>query len=75
MLPYNGSDDDKFIKNNGKDYTISIAEAAKDYQIKLTSTDNGNSTVSVTYNSEFNTVESEEFTVDALTGNVVGQTN
>ena len=68
---YNGGVDDKFIKNNGEDYTISIAEAAKDYQIKLTSTDNGNITVSVTYNSEFNTVESEEFTVDAATGGVV----
>lgn len=68
---YNGSNDDKFIKNDDKDYTISIAEAAKDYQIKLTSTDNGNITVSVTYNSEFNTIESNEFTVDAATGDVV----
>ena len=66
---YNGSETETVIKNGGQDYTITIAEAAKDYQIKLTSTDNGNINVTVTYNNEFGTVE-REFTFDAATGDI-----
>lgn len=70
---YNGSQTETVIQNNGQDYTITIAEAAKDYQIKLTSTDNGNINVTVTYNNEFGKVESEEFTFDAATGDIANQ--
>ena len=70
---YNDSQTETVIKNNGQDYTITIAEAAKDYQIKLTSTDNGNINVTVTYNNEFGTVESEDFTFDAATGDIANQ--
>ena len=67
---YNDSETETVIKNDdGQDYTITIAEAAKDYQIKLESTDNGNINVTVTYNNEFGTVE-REFTFDAATGDI-----
>lgn len=67
---YNG-EDEKTINNNGGSYTINISTAATDYQIKLTSTDNGNIHVSVTYNGEFDTEQSEDFTIDAATGEKV----
>lgn len=67
---YNG-EDEKTINNDGENYTINISTAATDYQIKLTSTDNGNIHVSVTYNGEFDTIESEDFTIDAATGDKV----
>lgn len=66
---YNGSHAETVIKNNGEDYTITIVEAAKDYQIKLTSTDNGTINVTVTYDNEFGTVE-KDFTIDAATGQI-----
>lgn len=69
---YNDSQTETVIKNNGQDYTITIAEAAKDYQIKLESTDNGNINVTVTYNNEFGIVE-KEFTFDAATGDIANQ--
>lgn len=70
---YNDSETETVIKNDdGQDYTITIAEAAKDYQIKLTSTDNGNINVTVTYNNEFGTVE-KVFTFDAATGDIANQ--
>lgn len=68
---YNGSKEETTIDNNNENYKITINEAAKDYQIKLTSTDNGNIHVSVTYNGEFDTIESEDFTIDAATGDKV----
>lgn len=67
---YNGSHAETVIKNGDQDYTITIAEAAQDYQIKLTSTDNGTINVTVTYDKEFGTVESEDFTFDAATGQI-----
>lgn len=67
---YNGSQTETVIKNGDQDYTITIAEAAQDYQIKLTSTDNGTINVTVTYDKEFGTVESEDFTFDAATGEI-----
>lgn len=70
---YNGSQTETVIQNNGQDYTITIAEAAKDYQIKLTSTDNGNNNVTVRYNNEFGKEESEEFIFDAATGDIANQ--
>lgn len=70
---YNGSEEETIIKNQGQDYTITIVDAAKDYQIKLSSTDNGNIYVTVTYNNEFGTVESEDFTFDAATGNIASE--
>lgn len=66
---YNGSQAETVIKNGDQDYTITIAEAAKDYQIKLTSTDNGNINVTVTYDNDFGTVE-KDFTFDAATGQI-----
>ena len=67
---YNGSHAETVIKNNGEDYIITIVEAAQDYQIKLTSTDNGTINVTVTYNGKFDTIESEDFTIDAATGQI-----
>lgn len=68
---YNDSDAETVIKNGEQDYTITIKEAALDYQIKLTSTDNGTINVTVTYDNEFGTVESADFTIDAATGDKV----
>lgn len=68
---YNDSDAETVIKNGEQDYTITIEEAALDYQIKLTSTDNGTINVTVTYDNEFGTVESKDFTIDAATGDKV----
>lgn len=66
---YNGSDAETVIKNGEQDYTITIEEAALDYQIRLTSTDNGTINVTVTYDNDFG-VESEDFTFDAATGQI-----
>lgn len=66
---YNNSQEETVIKDNGKDFTITIAEAAKDYQIKLTSTDNGTINVTVTCDKDFGTVE-KDFTFDAATGQI-----
>ena len=66
---YNGSHAETVIKNGDQDYTITIAEAAQDYQIKLTSTDNGTINVTVTYDNDFGTVE-KDFTFDAATGQI-----
>lgn len=66
---YNNSQEETVIKDNDKDFTITIAEAAKDYQIKLTSTDNGTINVSVTCDKDFGTVE-KDFTFDAATGQI-----
>ena len=66
---YNDSDAETVIKNGEQDYTITIAKAAQDYQIKLTSTDNGTIYVTVTYDNDFG-VESEDFTFDAATGQI-----
>lgn len=63
-------------KYNGAEKTISgtitMKGAATENIISIASNDNGNLTVSVSYNSEFGTVE-EEFTFDAATGDIVTQ--
>lgn len=60
----------KVIKNNENDFNITIENAATDYQIKLSSTDNGTITVTLTYNNSFEDKETE-LTFDAATGNQV----
>ena len=67
---YNGSQAETVIKNGDQDYTITIAEAAKDYQIKLTSTDNGTINITVKYDNEFGLEESKEIIFDAATGDI-----
>lgn len=67
---YNGSHAETVIKNGDQDYTITIAEAAKDYQIKLSSTDNGTINVTVTFENTFGEEESASITIDAATGQI-----
>lgn len=67
---YNNSQAETVIKDNGQDFTITIAEAAKDYQIKLSSTDNGTINVTVTFENTFGEEESASITIDAATGQI-----
>ena len=67
---YKNSQPETVIKDNGQDFTITIAEAAKDYQIKLSSTDNGTINVTVTFENTFGEEESASITIDAATGQI-----
>ena len=63
---YNNEQTEKTLKNGDNDFTIEIAAPGTDYQIKLTSTDNGKINLSITYQ-DF-TVSGTDFTFDAATG-------
>lgn len=64
----NTKTEDKTIKNNDSDFSINIANAATDYQITLSSTDNGNIKVTLTYDNGFSTDNSTTLEFDAATG-------
>ena len=64
----NTKTEDKTIKNNDSDFSINIASAATDYQITLSSTDNGTIKVTLTYNDSFTTNNSTTLEFDAATG-------
>lgn len=59
---------EKTIKNNDADFSINIEQAATDYQITLSSTDNGTINVTLTYNDSFATNNSTTLEFDAATG-------
>lgn len=63
---YNGETDVRTLKNGENNFTINIAQAGTDYQIILTSTDNGKINLNITYQ-DF-TVSGTDFTFDAATG-------
>ena len=64
----NTKTEDKTIKNNDSDFSINIASAATDYQITLSSTDNGTIKVTLTYNDGFTPNTSTTLEFDAATG-------
>lgn len=67
--------EEKVIKNTvnsqEQNFNIEIANAATDYQITLSSTDNGTIKVTLTYNDSFTTNNSTTLEFDAATGNQV----
>ena len=67
----NTKTENKTIKNNDSDFSINIASAATDYQISLSSTDNGTITVTIKYNDDFTPDNSTTLKFDAATGEKV----
>lgn len=67
---YNGGEE-QTLKNGNENFTITIANAATNYQIVLNSNTNGTISVTVKYDDSFTNTVSNTITFDAATGNQV----